>query len=112
MDLRTWLDRCPLVAILRGVKPDEAEPICTALENAGLAIVEVPLNSPDPMASIARLAAHFGDRLLIGAGTVTTAEQVAEVARAGGRLIVTPHADATVVRAAKAHGMIAAPGFF
>ena len=112
MELREWLGRCPLVAILRGIRPEEAEAVCEALEAAGLAIVEVPLNSPEPMDSIARLAARFGDRLLIGAGTVMTAAQVAEVARAGGRLIVTPHADADVVRAARAHGMLAAPGFF
>ncbi|MBV8577893.1 MAG: 2-dehydro-3-deoxy-6-phosphogalactonate aldolase [Acetobacteraceae bacterium] len=112
MELRDWLRRCPLIAILRGIKPEEAEPVCEALEAAGLAIVEVPLNSPQPMDSIARLAARFGERLLIGAGTVLTAAQVAEVARAGGRLIVTPHADAEVVRAAQAHGMLAAPGFF
>ena len=112
MELREWLGRCPLVAILRGIRPEEAEAVCEALEAAGLAIVEVPLNSPEPMDSIARLAARFGDRLLIGAGTVMTAAQVADVARAGGRLIVTPHADADVVRAARAHGMLAAPGFF
>jgi 2-dehydro-3-deoxyphosphogalactonate aldolase len=112
MELRDWLRRCPLIAILRGIKPEEAEPVCEALESAGLAIVEVPLNSPQPMDSIARLAARFGERLLIGAGTVLTAAQVAEVARAGGRLIVTPHADAEVVRAARGHGMLAAPGFF
>jgi 2-dehydro-3-deoxyphosphogalactonate aldolase len=112
MDLKTWLRRCPLVAILRGIKPEEAEPVCNALAEAGLAIVEVPLNSPDPIDSIARLAARFGERLLIGAGTVMTSAQVAEVARVGGRLIVTPHADAAVVRAARAHGMFATPGFF
>jgi 2-dehydro-3-deoxyphosphogalactonate aldolase len=112
MELRDWLRRCPLIAILRGIKPEEAEPVCEALEASGLAIVEVPLNSPQPMDSIARLAARFGERLLIGAGTVLTAAQVAEVARAGGRLIVTPHADAEVVRAARGHGMLAAPGFF
>src|SRR6185312_11505831 len=95
--LAAWLKRCPLVAILRGVRPDEAEPIGAALEAAGFAIVEVPLNSPDPIASIARLAARFGDRGLVGAGTVMTPAQVAEIGAAGGRLIVTPHADAAVV---------------
>ena len=70
------------------------------------------MNSPDPMASIAALAREFGDRLLIGAGTVMTEAQVAEIAAAGGRLIVTPHADAAVVRAAKQHGLLAVPGFF
>ena len=83
-----------------------------ALEQAGLAIVEVPLNSPDPLRSIAALAQEFGDRLLIGAGTVMTEQDVAAIAQAGGRLIVTPHADATVVRAAKQHGLLAVPGFF
>ncbi|MGE0418443.1 MAG: 2-dehydro-3-deoxy-6-phosphogalactonate aldolase, partial [Acetobacteraceae bacterium] len=76
MDLTGWLARCPLVAILRGVRPDEVEAIAAVLETAGIAIVEVPLNSPDPIDSIGRLARRFGDRLLIGAGTVMTADQV------------------------------------
>ena len=112
MDLSGFLARCPLVAILRGIRPDEAVPIAAALEAAGFAIVEVPLNSPDPLASIAALARAFGDRMLIGAGTVMTATQVAEIAGAGGKLIVTPHADAAVVRAAKQRGLLAVPGFF
>lgn len=112
MELRSWLARCPLIAILRGVRPDEATPIAAALEAAGIAIVEVPLNSPDPLASIAALARGFGPRLLIGAGTVMTEAQIADIAHAGGRLVVTPHADATVTRAAKAHGLIAIPGCF
>jgi 2-dehydro-3-deoxyphosphogalactonate aldolase len=112
MDLAAWLNRCPLIAILRGVRADEAEPICGALEAAGIAIVEVPLNSPDPIASIDRLAARFGERMLIGAGTVMTLAQVAAVAGAGGRLVVTPHADAAVVQEAKARGMLTCPGFF
>ena len=112
MELNFFLARCRLIAILRGVRPDEAEPIGAALEAAGIAIVEVPLNSPDPLASIRRLAARFGDRLLIGAGTVMTSAQVAEIATAGGRLVVTPHAAADVVREAKARGMLACPGFF
>jgi 2-dehydro-3-deoxyphosphogalactonate aldolase len=112
MGLKEWLGRCPLVAILRGVRPDEAEAIAAALERAGIAIVEVPLNSPDPLESIRRLAAGFGERMLVGAGTVMTAEQVAAIAAAGGRLIVTPHADVRVLRAAKAAGLLACPGFF
>jgi len=112
VELNFFLARCRLIAILRGVRPDEAEPIGAALEAAGIAIVEVPLNSPDPLASIRRLAARFGDRLLIGAGTVMTSAQVAEIATAGGRLVVTPHAAADVVREAKARGMLACPGFF
>jgi 2-dehydro-3-deoxyphosphogalactonate aldolase len=112
MDLKPYLDRCPIIAILRGVKPDEAESICSALENAGIAIVEVPLNSPDPFASIGILSRVFGNRMLVGAGTVTAVEQVHQVKDAGGRLIVTPHADPAIVRKAKAQGMIALPGFF
>jgi 2-dehydro-3-deoxyphosphogalactonate aldolase len=112
MELTRYLSRCDLVAILRGVRPEEAVPVTAALEAHGLAIVEVPLNSPDPLASIAALAREFGDRLLIGAGTVMTEIQVAEIAAAGGRLIVTPHADAAVVRAAKRHGLLAVPGCF
>ncbi len=110
MDLTDWLARCPLIAILRGVRPEEAEAVTEALAAQGIAIVEVPLNSPDPLASIARLAARFGGRMLVGAGTVMTPAEVAAVAAAGGRLIVTPHAAEPVVRAAKRHGMIACPG--
>lgn len=112
MALTSYLARCPLVAILRGVQPHEVAAIAAALDTAGVAIVEVPLNSPDPLASIAVLARDFGARLLIGAGTVMTEAQVADIARAGGRLIVTPHADPAITRAAKAHGLMAIPGFF
>jgi 2-dehydro-3-deoxyphosphogalactonate aldolase len=111
-DFAPWLARCPLIAILRGVRPQEVLPIAEALEAAGLAIVEVPLNSPDPIESIHRLSRSFGNRMLIGAGTVMTPAQVAEIAAAGGRLVVTPHAACEVVRAAKLHGMFATPGFF
>jgi 2-dehydro-3-deoxyphosphogalactonate aldolase len=112
MSLTPYLARCPLVAILRGVHPHEAAAITATLETAGIAIVEVPLNSPDPLTSIATLARDFGTRLLIGAGTVMTEAQVADIAHAGGRLIVTPHADPAITRAAKAHGLLAIPGFF
>jgi len=112
MELKDWLKRCPLIAILRGIAPDEVGAVVGELEAAGIAIVEVPLNSPQPLYSIARLAARFGERLLIGAGTVTAPQQVADIAAAGGRLIVTPHADPAIVRAAKAQGLLAVPGFF
>lgn len=111
MQIREWLARSPVVAILRGIKPEEAEAIGWALEEAGISIIEVPLNSPDPFSSIERLARVFGDRLLIGAGTLTSAEQVRTVGDAGGRLVVTPHAELNVVHAAKAAGMFALPGF-
>lgn len=112
MDLNGWLQRCPIIAILRGIHPHEVESICSALEDGGIAIVEVPLNSPSPLRSIEILANEFGGRLLIGAGTVTDPTTVADVAAAGGRLIVTPHADTAIVHAAKAAGLFAAPGFF
>lgn len=112
MELGLRLRECPLVAILRGLKPEEAEGVGAALVDAGLRVIEVPLNSPAPLRSVATLAARFGDRALIGAGTVRRAAEVDAVADAGGRLIVTPHADPAVVRAAKARGLLALPGFF
>jgi 2-dehydro-3-deoxyphosphogalactonate aldolase len=111
-DMKAWMSRCPIIAILRGIKPGEAESIGSALEEAGVTIVEVPLNSPDPFDSIATLAHVFGDRMLIGAGTLTDPAQVAQVASVGGRLIVTPHAELSIVRAAKEAGLFAVPGFF
>jgi 2-dehydro-3-deoxyphosphogalactonate aldolase len=111
MDLKTWLDRCPLIAILRGVAPDEVEAIGDALDQAGIAIIEVPLNSPAPLDSIARLSRRFGDRLLIGAGTVMSPSDVLAVHAAGGKLIVTPHSAVPVIQAARALGMIVCPGF-
>ena len=99
--IQPFLDRLPLVAILRGVTPDEVVSIGAALASAGFAIVEVPLNSPDPLESIRRLHERFGADLLIGAGTVTSVAQVSDVARSGGRLVVMPHSDGDVVRAAK-----------
>ncbi len=112
LNFRDWLKRCPLIAILRGVRPDEVEAITETLAGQGIAIVEVPLNSPDPMTSISRLVKRFGAQMLIGAGTVMTEAEVAEVSAAGGRLIVTPHAAGAVVQAAKQHGMLACPGIF
>jgi 2-dehydro-3-deoxyphosphogalactonate aldolase len=112
MDVRAWLEQSPLVAILRGVQPAEVESIGSALQRAGIHIVEVPLNSPSPLESIAILSRNFGSRMLIGAGTLTQPSQVAEVAAAGGRLIVTPHADTAIVRTAKEAGLFAFPGFF
>ncbi|HXZ45468.1 MAG TPA: 2-dehydro-3-deoxy-6-phosphogalactonate aldolase [Pseudolabrys sp.] len=105
------LSRCPLVAILRGVKPSEVVEIGQALIDTSFAIIEVPMNSPDPLESIALLVKAFGAKLLVGAGTVTSADEVIEVGEVGGRLIVMPHADAAVVHAAKAGGLYAVPGF-
>jgi 2-dehydro-3-deoxyphosphogalactonate aldolase len=108
--LSSWLNPLPLVAILRGIRPDEAVSIGHVLADAGFRVLEVPLNSPQPMESIRRLAKSLGDSYLIGAGTVMTPEQVKEVAAAGGRLIVMPHADTAVIHAAKEAGMVCVPG--
>lgn len=102
----------PLVAILRGIAPDEAEAVGAALIDAGIDRMEVPLNSPDPLASIARLARSFGDVALVGAGTVLTAQEVGQVAAAGGRLIVSPNTDAGVIGATRAAGLVSMPGVF
>jgi 2-dehydro-3-deoxyphosphogalactonate aldolase len=112
LTLTDWLARCPLVAILRGLTPEEAVPVGEALVGAGITVLEVPMNSPQPVESIRRLCRHFGDRALVGAGTVMTAAQVSEICAAGGQLMVTPHADPELVRVAKAHRLLAAPGFF
>ena len=109
--LAPYLARCPLVAILRGVTPDAVVDIALVLEGEGFAIVEVPLNSPRPLDSIARLAEAVGDRLLIGAGTVIEPDSVNDVVAVGGRLIVMPHADAAVVERAKSRNAVAVPGF-
>lgn len=106
-----WLARWPLVAILRGIKPGEAVDIATILVETGFCIVEVPLNSPEPFASIVRLSKRFDHRVLIGAGTVTDWEQVPKVADAGGRIIVMPHADERIVEEAKRRDLYVLPGF-
>ena len=111
LELTAWLARSPLVAILRGLRPEEAVAVGEALLGAGVPVLEVPLNSPEPLESIRRLAARFGGEALVGAGTVIDPADCARIAAAGGRLVVTPHADPAVVRAAKAAGMLCVPGF-
>ena len=106
-----WLHRWPLVAILRGIKPTEALDIGTILIETGFCIIEVPLNSPEPYASIVRLSKRFGHQVLVGAGTVTDWEQVPKVADAGGRIIVMPHADERIIEAAKRRNLYVVPGF-
>lgn len=109
--LMDHLRRAPLIAILRGITSEEAESVGVALIEGGFEIIEVPLNSPKPFASIEKLARRFGRAALIGAGTVLRPDDVDAVRNAGGRLVVMPHADAAVVRRAKAAGLACIPGF-
>ena len=102
---------CPLIAILRGVRPDEVEAIGDALVEGGVRIIEVPLNSPDPLDSIAKLSARLEGRALIGAGTVLKVEQIEPIRTAGGRLIVSPSTSPAVIAASVAAGMVSTPGY-
>ncbi|MEA3001065.1 MAG: 2-dehydro-3-deoxyphosphogalactonate aldolase [Sphingomonadales bacterium] len=111
-EIRRRLDECPLVAIIRGVTPDEVEAIGEALYGAGLRIIEVPLNSPDPLESIRRLAGRLGERALVGAGTVLDPADVERVREAGGRIIVSPNTYAPVIEATAQAGLVSSPGYF
>ncbi|MCB2109887.1 MAG: 2-dehydro-3-deoxy-6-phosphogalactonate aldolase [Defluviimonas sp.] len=99
-----------IVAILRGLTPDEAEPVGAALVTAGITLIEVPLNSPEPCESIARLARGLGGEAVIGAGTVLHPDEVARVAAAGGRLVVSPDTNPEVIAATRAAGLLSYPG--
>jgi 2-dehydro-3-deoxyphosphogalactonate aldolase len=103
-------DALPLVAILRGITPDEAEAVASALHAAGFRLIEVPLNSPQPFDSIARIRRSLPDDTLVGAGTVLNVDDVQRLADAGGELVVMPHADTAIIRAAKAAGLLCVPG--
>ena len=111
-DFARYFGECPLVAIIRGVTPDEVEAVGEAIFAAGIRIIEIPLNSPDPLESIRRLASLMGTRALIGAGTVIEVAQVNAVAAAGGRLIVAPNVDNEVIRTSVAAGLVSSPGYF
>ncbi|HST45156.1 MAG TPA: 2-dehydro-3-deoxy-6-phosphogalactonate aldolase [Luteimonas sp.] len=106
----SWMSPLPLVAILRGLAPHEALEIGTVLVDAGFHVLEVPLNSPSPLDSIARLQDAFGDRCTIGAGTVRSPAMVDAVATTGARLVVMPHADVAVIAAARKAGLLCVPG--
>lgn len=111
LSLDAALAECPVMAIMRGVRPEEILDHAAALYDAGVRGLEVPLNSPDPIASIGRLADAFGQRMAVGAGTVLTPAAVEEVARVGGRIIVAPNVDAAVIARAVQLGLAPAPGF-
>ena len=101
---------CPLIAILRGVRPDEVVAIGKELVAAGFTLIEVPMNSPDPLDSVARLVDALGDRAMIGAGTVLTVGQVAAMRDAGGRMVISPNTNLDVIRASAAAGLVSLPG--
>jgi 2-dehydro-3-deoxyphosphogalactonate aldolase len=108
--LLPYLRPLPLIAVLRGITPEEIPDVGSALAGCGFRVLEVPLNSPRAFDSIRLLAQQSGVECLIGAGTVLAADDVARVRDAGGRVIVMPHADTAVIRAAKALGMLCVPG--
>ena len=103
---------CPLVAILRGLTPAEAEGVGDALVDAGFTLLEVPLNSPDPLTSISAMAKRYAGRAMVGAGTVLTPEAVEQVAAAGGELIISPNTNTDVIRASVARGLVSLPGYY
>jgi 2-dehydro-3-deoxyphosphogalactonate aldolase len=108
--LKNAMQYCGLIAILRGIRPDEVAAIGLALYEAGFRVIEVPLNSPQPFESIRILRATLAADCVVGAGTVLSTAQVAEVRRVGGEIIVMPHSDVKVIRAAKRAAMACAPG--
>jgi 2-dehydro-3-deoxyphosphogalactonate aldolase len=110
--LERYLGECPLIAIIRGVTPDEAEAIGEAIFEGGIRIIEVPLNSPEPVKSIERLAARFGDRMLVGGGTVLRWSEVHDIQTVGAQLIVSPNTNPEVIAATVAAGMVSCPGYF
>ena len=110
MNLRDYLNPLPLIAVLRGITPEEVSAVAGALIDEGFRVLEVPLNSPRPFDSIQSLAREFGARCLIGAGTVIAPSDVARVRDSGGALIVMPHGDTAVIREAKRLGLTCIPG--
>ena len=107
-----FMKQCPAIAILRGLTTPEVPAVCDALFNAGITLLEIPLNSPDPLNTIAAAVKHCGDRQMVGAGTVLTPEDVRNVAAAGGKFIISPNTDVEVIKETKRLNLISIPGFF
>ena len=107
-----YFAQCPLVAIIRGVTPPEAAEIGRALFDGGIRIIEVPLNSPEPLSSIEKIAGELGDEALVGAGTVLDPVDVARVRDCGGRLVVSPNTNPAVITAVGKAGLVSCPGVF
>ncbi len=111
MSFEKFLKECPAVAILRGITPCEVPVVCDILAENGIRLLEIPLNSPDALNSIAIAVRHAGDRQMVGAGTVLTPEEARGVAAAGGRFAISPNTDPAVIRETKKLGMLSIPGF-
>ena len=111
MSFEAFLKECPAVAILRGITTPEIPEVCDILAENGIRLLEIPLNSPDALASIAAAVKHAGDRQMVGAGTVLTPEEARGVAAAGGRFAISPNTDPAVIRETKKLGMLSIPGF-
>ena len=108
--IRTALTELPLIAILRGIKPEEAPQVAKVLIDAGFRIIEVPLNSPNPIESIRRMVHELGDKALFGAGTVTDPDSIAAIKAAGGRVIISPHLNVDIVNLTKSSELFSIPG--
>ena len=111
MEFAALLKQCPLIAILRGIRPEEVEGVCDVLFKAGVLLLEIPLNTQDALKSIEIAVRHAGSRQLVGAGTVLTPEEAAAVRKAGGEFIISPNTDPDVIRETKRLGMLSSPGF-
>lgn len=108
--IESLLTEMPLIAILRGIHPEEATQVATVLIDAGFRIIEVPLNSPNPIESIRRMVYEMGDQALFGAGTVTDPDSIAAIKAVGGRVIISPHLDVDIVGITKNSELFSIPG--
>ncbi len=112
MNFETSMKECPLIAILRGITPDEIPPVCDVLFESGIRLLEIPLNSPNAIQSIANAAMHCKNKQMVGAGTVLRIQDVNEVADAGGQFIISPNTNPDVIRETVKRNLISMPGFF